>query len=195
MSLEVPRGRPLAGTPSTDVAAASLTPSGDNRSPLRQALDSAIAEANGSKLSMKDLTVLSPQIDPFRLDTPANHKIGKWLADTAANLGLGNRKIHLRGLHYMVIGWPKPCGTPYTNTEADWLWLSGEAGKAARWLGYLPFDQVFDNRNAAPDVRIFREPEPASYITVGLEVYLPDVDDIVPASTSTTSKAPSPTRS
>ena len=77
----------MAGTPSTDVAAASLTPSGDNRSPLRQALDSAIAEANGSKLSMKDLTVLSPQIDPFRLDTPANHKIGKWLADTAANLG------------------------------------------------------------------------------------------------------------
>ena len=87
---------------------------------------------------MKDLTVLSPQIDPFRLDTPANHKIGKWLADTAATLGLGDRKIHLRGLHYMVIGRPKPDGSAYTNTEADWLWLSGEAGKAARWLGLHP---------------------------------------------------------
>jgi len=51
---------------------------------------------------------------------------------TARELGLGDRKIHLRGLHYMVIGMPKPDGTPYTNTDADWLWLSGDAGKAAR---------------------------------------------------------------
>ena len=27
--------------------------------------------ANGPKLSMKDLTVLAPQNDPFRVDTPA----------------------------------------------------------------------------------------------------------------------------
>ncbi len=128
------------------------------RSPLRQALDTAIAEANGTKLSMKDLTVLSPQIDPFRLDTPGNHKIGKWLADSAATLGLGGRKIHLRGLHYMIIGQPKPDETAYTNTEADWAWLSGEAGKAARFLGYIPFDQIVDHRNAAPTVRIFRSP-------------------------------------
>ncbi|HET9778429.1 MAG TPA: hypothetical protein VFP81_03990 [Propionibacteriaceae bacterium] len=88
-----------------------------DRSPLRQALDAAIAESNGAKLSMKDLTVLSPQIDPFRLDTPANHKIGKWLADTASTLGLGGRKIHLRGLHYMILGQPKPDGSAYTNTK------------------------------------------------------------------------------
>jgi hypothetical protein len=68
-----------------------------DRSPLRQALDDAIAEANGAKLSMKDLTVLSPQVDPFRLETPENHRIGRWLADTTATLGLGARKIHNRG--------------------------------------------------------------------------------------------------
>jgi hypothetical protein len=45
----------------------------------------------------------------------------------------------------MIIGQPKPDGSTYTNTEADWLWLSGEAGKAARWLRYIPFDQIFDN--------------------------------------------------
>ena len=38
---------------------------------------------------MKDLTVMSEQSDPFRLDTPANHKLGKWLADTAATLWVG----------------------------------------------------------------------------------------------------------
>src|SRR5215207_1679295 len=157
--------------------AASLA---DNRSPLRQVLDAAIAEANGSKLSLKDLTVLAPQNDPFRIDRPAAHRDGEWLAVTAEDLGLGNRKIHLRGLHYMVIGRLKPDGLPYTNTDADWLWLSGDAGKAARWLGYLPFDQIVDQRNAAPEVRIFTPPEPYSYITVGLEVDLPDADDIEP---------------
>ena len=59
-----------------------------DRSPLRQALDTAIEESNGRKLSMKDLTVLAPQNDPFRLDTPANHRNGEWLAITARDLGL-----------------------------------------------------------------------------------------------------------
>ena len=48
-------------------------------------------QANGSKLSMKDLTVLV-QIDPFRMDTPANHKLAHWLAETAATLGLRRRE-------------------------------------------------------------------------------------------------------
>jgi len=125
------------------------------RSPLRTVM-SACAVEHG--LSAKDLTVLAPQNDPFRLETPARHRDGEWLAMTARELGLGDRKIHLRGLHYMVIGRPKPDGTPYTNTDADWLWLSGDAGKAARWLGYLPFDQITDQRNAAPVVRIFERP-------------------------------------
>jgi hypothetical protein len=60
---------------------------GADRSPLRQTLDTAIAEA-GSKVSMKDLTVLAPQNDPFRLDTPANHRDSKWLADVIADLGI-----------------------------------------------------------------------------------------------------------
>jgi len=147
------------------------------RSPLRTVM-SACAVEHG--LSAKDLTVLAPQNDPFRLETPARHRDGEWLAMTARELGLGDRKIHLRGLHYMVIGKPKPDGTPYTNTDSDWLWLSGDAGKAARWLGYLPFDQITDQRNAAPVVRIFERPDPWPYITVGLEVDVPDADDLVP---------------
>lgn len=144
---------------------------------LRQTLEDAMVE-NG--LSMKDLTVLAPQNDPFRVDTPARHRDGEWLAITARELGLGSRKIHLRGLHYMVIGRPKPDRTPYTNTEADWLWLSGDAGKAARWLGYIPFDQIVDQRNAEPEIRLWRQPEHESYISVGIKVDVPDVDDIEP---------------
>ncbi len=146
-------------------------------SPLRRALADAAVETG---LSAKDLTVLAPQNDPFRLDTPARHRDGEWLAMTARDLGLGSRKIHLRGLHYMVIGRPKPDGTPYTNTDADWLWLSGDAGKAARWLGYLPFDQITDQRNAAPTVRVFARSDPWAYINIGLDVQLPSADDLLP---------------
>ena len=179
------RSRPVVSGPaeektSGDGLSAGSLPQGADRSLLRQALDDAIAEDYGSKLSMKDLTVLAPQNDPFRIDRSAAHRDGAWLAMTARELGLGNRRIHLRGLHYMVLGRTKPDGKPYTNTEADWLWLSSEAGKAARWLGYIPFDQIVDQRNAAPELRIFTPPEPSSYITVGLDVDLPDADDIVP---------------
>ena len=66
-----------------------------DRSPLRQVLDQTIATEGGS---LKDLTVLAPQNDPFRVDTDARHRDGEWLAVTARDLGLGDRKIHLRGL-------------------------------------------------------------------------------------------------
>src|SRR3954447_26006064 len=52
------------------------TNSRDQRSPLCRALDAAIAEANGSKLSMKDLTVLAVQSDPFRTDADLEPVVG-----------------------------------------------------------------------------------------------------------------------
>lgn len=149
---------------------------------LRQALDAEIEECAeyGVKVSMKDLTVLAVQNDPFRIDTLSAHRDGEWLAVTAARLGLGTRLIHLRGLHYMLLGEPKPDGTPYTNTESDWLWLSGDAGKAARWLGYIPFDQIVDQRNAAPVIQVNNKPYPRAYLSVGLRVDIPDADDLLP---------------
>jgi hypothetical protein len=150
-----------------------------DRSPLRQALDDAIAEANGTKLSMKDLTVLSDAVDPFRLDTPANHELARWLAGTATTLGLGDRKIHNRGLHYMILGQPKPDGTEYVSDAASWE-LMERASNCARWLGHLPFDQITDQRNAPPVVKIFEPPDPEPYITVGIDVEIPDADDIIP---------------
>ena len=80
----------------------------------------------------------------------------------------------------MVLGRPKPDGTAYANTDEDWTWLSGDAGKAARWLGYLAFDQIVDQRNAPPTTRIFKQPRPYPWITVGIDVDLPDPDDFLP---------------
>ena len=36
----------------------------------------------------------------------------------------------------------KPDGEIYRNTDDDWMWLSEIAGKAARWLGYIPFERI-----------------------------------------------------
>jgi hypothetical protein len=79
---------------------------------LRQTLvDAADKEA----CSLDDLTVLHPKNDPFRVDTPAGHRDGKWLAD-AVDQFLGTaRTIHLRGLHYVLatLAVPRPAsGSP-----------------------------------------------------------------------------------
>jgi hypothetical protein len=149
----------------------------EHNSPLRWLLEDTAAE---HAIPLKDLTVLAVQNDPFRVDTPACHRDGEWLAMTARELGLGDRRIHLRGLHYMVLGRPKPDGTPYANTEADWLWLSAGAGKAARWLRYLPFDQIIDQRNTPPTVRVFKRSEPRPYLTVDVDIDVPPVEELMP---------------
>jgi len=153
-----------------------------NTSPLRGALNAEIASAKaaGARLTLTDLTVLATKNDPFRVDTGARHRDGEWLATTAADLGLGTRRIHLRGLHYMVLGRPKPDGSPYTNTDKDWEWLQGNAAKAARWLGYLPFGQIVDQRNAEPAVYLHENGDPEPYVTTDFHIDVPDADELLP---------------
>jgi hypothetical protein len=133
---------------------------------------------------MKDLTVLAAQNDPFRLDTPAGHRDGAWLAMIARDLGYGTRKVHLRGLHYAITTHPepifKPNGERYVNDDPNWLWMQGTAAKAARWLGYLDFDQIVDQRNTPPVVRIYRPSDPQGYLTVGVDVDIPAADEFTP---------------
>jgi hypothetical protein len=145
-------------------------------SPLRRALQTAADELG---TSMKNLTVMSEQTDPFRLDTPGHHRDAKWLADTMTTLGLGARRIHNRGLHYAVLGQVKPDGSTYVSDDDCWTLLE-DASNYARWLGYIPFDRIADQRNSEPVVRI-REPlDPQPYINVGIDVHLPDADEITP---------------
>lgn len=141
----------------------------DGAGGLRQMMNDASA-ATGLPLS--GLTVLSATTDPFRLDTPKNHMVGAWLACTLADLAVA-LPIHLRGMHYALIGHPKPEGSPYANTDDDWVWL-GSALKAARWLGYVSFDEVIDNRNAAPLIRFFEPNEPFPYVSSGVDVTIDD---------------------
>jgi hypothetical protein len=152
---------------------------------LRAVLDTEItaAAAAGTKLSMKALTVLAPQNDPFRVDTPKGHELGRWLGDAVARLD-PDKRIHLRGLHYAISNawhpYPKPDGTTYLNDDKNWEWLQGKCAKAARFLGYVPFERIFDKRAGAPIVREFSTPEPTPYLTFPLDVTLPDPGDVIP---------------
>jgi hypothetical protein len=129
-----------------------------------------------------ELTVLSLQTDPYRLDTPAGHRDGKWAADRLSQ-AYRHRQAHLRGLHYAMVVKKgvkvrKPNGKIYRNTFADWFWLSTVALKTARWLGYVPFDRFMDRRNAAPIIH--RQPRQPSQAWINAELSDIDLDDIEP---------------
>ena len=149
---------------------------------LRQILE---AERKRIKCSRADLTVLSNQVDPYRLDTPAGHLYGAWLGENLNRLVAPNRRIHWRGLHYAIASHSeilKPDRSIYRNTDDDWTWMFTVAGKAARWLGYIPFDRIFDARNSDP--LIFRgssEREKFStFLSLGIYAEIPDVSDLKP---------------
>ena len=146
---------------------------------LRSVFEAAYEE-NGNGYSRTDLTVLSAQVDPYRLDTPAGHRDGKWaLAQLARAFGKHGR-THWRGRHYAIVARGnirKPDGDIYRNTEADWLWLSNVAGKAARWLGYIPFERITDNRNAPPVIHRKARVQVETWVSIGLDVDIPGVDE------------------
>jgi hypothetical protein len=102
---------------------------------------------------------LSPQNDPFRLDTPTYHEYGSWLRAMMARGGLLSRPkpIHIRGIHYTIMSFGDaklPWGAEYKSDDDCWVFLMSKAAKAARWLKYVPFDSISDERNEAPVIRV-----------------------------------------
>ena len=168
----------MSGDP-LDVLAHLLGDDGE-RGTLRAVLQQACLDT-GSKLG--DLTVLSAQVDPYRLDTPAFHADGAWLAEQMVALRLAERRIHLRGLHYALVstsGLVKPNGEPYRNTEKDWLWLQSGVAKARVARLCL----VRSDHTSATRRRLFRskvaEPVGFVYIGDGIEITAPDEEDMKP---------------
>jgi hypothetical protein len=98
-----------------------------------------------------------------------------------------HRRLHLRDIHYAFIGKAVLSdGTPYINTDENWNWLQSHAAKAARWLGYVPFDAITDARNEAPLIRV-REPLSQdgvwANISTGVYVERPSLGSIMPRAT------------
>lgn len=147
---------------------------------LRQVIEAA---CDDHKASLKDLTVLSERIDPYRIDRPAGHRDGAWLAQQLNTLYGPTQRAHWRGLHYAIVAKGriiKPNGHRYQNNDDDWKWLSEDAGKPARWLGYITFDRIVDQRNAPPIIHRRPRVSPHALLSIGLNVEIPDADDIEP---------------
>ena len=71
-------------------------------------------------------------------------------------------------------------GERYRNDDENWTWLVNVAGKAARWLGYIPFERITDNRNAEPFIHHKARVSPEAFVSIGLDVQIPDVEDLEP---------------
>ncbi|MGH7056418.1 MAG: hypothetical protein ACREFZ_00860 [Acetobacteraceae bacterium] len=127
-----------------------------------------------------ELMVLARQNDPYFVNDEA---LAGWFAEQVARW-VPSGTIHLRGLFYRVVAAgnvAKLDGAIFTNTEANWRYL-GIGAKHARWLGYVPFERIIDERNAAPELFIPEAKETGWQIRPGLraEVYgleacLPDM--------------------
>jgi hypothetical protein len=156
------------------------TPKANGFGLLRSILEEARIETG---CGLGDLTVLSAQVDPYRLDTGAGHRDGAWLAKHL-NRAIGKtRRLHWRGIHYALVARGnvvKPNGETYVNDDDNWTWLINVAGKAARWLGYIPFGRITDNRNAPPIIHRKARVEVGTFVSIGLDVTVPDADGLKP---------------
>lgn len=147
-------------------------------SALRDIIESS-ARMYGNGKPLRDLTVLSPARDPYRLDTPAHHELGRWLADVYERM-CGQSRLHLRGVHYRLVGQvTKPDGYLYINDDDHWIFLC-KCVKAARFLGYLPWDALRDARNTPPEYYDEEPFKPARWRLVTDDIYLSLPEDLTP---------------
>ena len=135
-------------------------------------------------LGLAELTVLSPQNDPFRLDTPSNHKNGLWFRDRMEECGLlkGAGTIHNRGIHYAIVSLGnavRPDGKPYINDADCWAFLEN-ASNVARWLQYVPWSRIVDARNADPIIRVRGNETGEWSVALPAETFMLDDDDLIP---------------
>lgn len=93
--------------------------------------------------------------------------------------------IHLRGLHYKISshgGIARPNGQVYVNDDTMWQWLIDSAANAARWLGYVPFSRLRDERNAPPQNYLLLDfTETAEgWVDCGETLMPPNIAEIMP---------------
>jgi hypothetical protein len=153
---------------------------------LRRILESAVRplQTKRGRPPLSALTVLNENSDPYRHDTAAGHRDGTWFADQVAALAPADRPFHLRGLHYRIVasgGVLKPDGKPYVNTDECWEWLVNQASNAARWLEYVRFERIKDERNAPPTIFVPEYTEPRFGLAGGLEAHVPFLDSCLPS--------------
>ncbi len=113
------------------------------------------------------LLALARQNDPFFGGSPANVDLATWFRGIWRNAGF-SQGVHLRRVHYQLVstGAKRHDDRAYENTLQCWDYLC-QAGKAARYLGYVSPTAFEDRRNPPPHNNVYArwdDPNPSAYI-------------------------------
>ncbi|HUN43152.1 MAG TPA: hypothetical protein VMU81_22910 [Acetobacteraceae bacterium] len=137
------------------------------------------------KPSLSTYSVMGVNNDPYRLETAANIAAAQWFAEQVARF-LPYGTIHLRGLYYRIVAVGdvlKPDGATFVNDDECWTWYAEHASSAGRWLGYVPFERIVDERNAAPECYTpdTDAEAPGVSIAYGRQCFLPSLHELLPS--------------
>jgi hypothetical protein len=106
------------------------------------AMKAAAAELG---VTLKSLRVLDDWADPFTVGTPAQMREARWFLELWERIGFPDG-VHLRRIHYRILGEPGPDGGTYQNTKAMWGRLR-RAATYCRWLELIDPAAFVDRRN------------------------------------------------
>ncbi len=152
-------------------------------------LQTVIQDAQAAGYTFDDLTVLDAKKDPYRLHTPAGYRNAEWFAEQFQRFNGAYGRVHLRGFHYELVAetgiyLPAPIagheGLIYESTDECWNWLYKTASIAARWLGFVPFSRIIDEKNDAPEVFKAEDWDVQVQRTDGEGIDLPRKNEIIP---------------
>jgi hypothetical protein len=112
-----------------------------------------LSAAREADVSIDDLTVLSPNNDPYT--AWRRRREAEWFAELFNRFVAAGATKHLRGFFYLlvssrVVG---PDDKPFINDDKHWQDLL-RAAKAARWVGLIEFERIIDERNAASEIYV-----------------------------------------
>jgi hypothetical protein len=141
---------------------------------LALVLQEAMEETGRTK---EDLMVMSDN-DQYRIDTAGRRGDAQWFAEQVERFVAPGRLIHVRGVFYACVAAPavKPDGTAFVNDALHEKWL-GETARHARWLGYVDFERLVDNKNDEP---VWRDPPEEADPRAMALAYGLDIDGLNP---------------
>ena len=99
---------------------------------LRQEITKATREY---RYGLEDLSV-GGERDPYRLDTPAEQRDGKWFKEMVDQFVPPDKTIHIRGLFYAIVSSSRinlPTGASFVNDFDCYEFLKGAADRRDGW--------------------------------------------------------------
>ena len=136
----------------------------------------------------RGILAMARKNDPFYAGQPSQRGPAEWFAGLFHRLGFGERRVHVRHVHYVACGEEPnpetgeehqellPDGTPYGNTQGNWEFIQ-EASKHARNMGLVDPRSIVDRRMKRPLLYAPEDPPaPPGVVVSEPTLGLPSID-------------------